>query len=365
MKLFEISNYLDTRVPLAFQEEYDNCGLLIGDKKMEIKSVLVCLDCTEDVIDEAINNEHNLVVSHHPLMFQGLKKITGTNYVQKIVRKAIKHDIAIYAMHTNLDNIYGGVSFQIANKISLKNVEILKLKTNFLTKLTVYCPSSHTEIVKNALFAHGAGRVGELYDRCSFVSSGIGSFRPLEEADPFSGKIGKDSVDKEDKIEVVFYSYLKPQIISALNEAHPYQEVAYILDNIDNASQTGSGVIGELENAMSLKKFLSHIKNNMKCNMIKYTTLNKSIKIKRVALCGGSGSFLLQDAIEKGADAYLSSDFKYHDFFDANNKIMVFDIGHYESEYFTQHLIFDILKENFSKLAVDLTSVCTNPVLYY
>jgi len=365
MKLFEISNYLDTRVPLAFQEEYDNCGLLIGDNKMEITSVLVCLDCTEDVIDEAINNNHNLIISHHPLLFQGLKKITGTNYVQKIVTKAIKYDIAIYAMHTNLDNIYGGVSFQIANKISLQNVEILKPKTNLLTKLTAYCPSTHTDIVKNALFANGAGRVGDLYDRCSFVSSGMGSFRPLEGADPFSGKIGKDSVDQEDKIEVVFCSYLKPQIISALNEAHPYQEVAYILDDIDNKSHTGSGVVGELVNTMSLKQFLSHIKNSMKCNMIKYTAINKSKKIKRVALCGGSGSFLLQDAIQKGADAYISSDFKYHDFFDANNKIMMFDIGHYESEYFTQHLIFDILKENFSKLAVHLTSVCTNPVLYY
>jgi len=365
MKLFEISNYLDTRVPLALQEDYDNCGLLIGEKNMEIKSVLVCLDCTEDVIDEAINNKHNLIISHHPLLFQGLKKITGSNYIQKIVKKAIKHDIAVYAMHTNLDNIYGGVSFQIANQISLQKPQILKPKTNLLTKLSVYCPDTYTDKVKNALFASGAGRVGEFYDRCSFVSNGTGSFRPLEGANPFSGKIGKERSCKEDEIEVIFYSYLKPKILSALHESHPYEEVAYTCNEIDTGSPFGSGVIGQLKKAMPLSKFLAHIKKQMKCNTIKYTNAIDKKMIKTVALCGGSGSFLLQDAIQNKADVYISSDFKYHDFFDSNNKIIILDIGHYESEYFTQHLIFEILKEKFSKLAIHLTSVCTNPVLYY
>jgi len=365
MKLFEISNYLDTRVPLAFQEEYDNCGLLIGDKKMQIKSILVCLDCTEDVIDEAITSNHNLIISHHPLLFQGLKKITGSDYIQKIVSKAIKNDIAIYAMHTNLDNIYGGVSFQIANKISLQNPRILKPKTNLLTKLSVYCPEAYTDKVKNALFASGAGRVGEFYDRCSFVSHGMGSFRSLEGANPFAGNIGQESLSKEDEIEVIFYSYLKPKILSALNQAHPYEEVAYTCHVIDACSPCGSGVIGELKTEMSLNKFLAHVKKHMRCDSIKYTAKNDKTIIKTVALCGGSGSFLLQDAIQNKADVYISADFKYHDFFDSNNEIIVLDIGHYESEYFTQHLIFDILKEKFSKLAVHLTSVCTNPVLYY
>ena len=365
MKLFEISNYLDTRVPLAFQEEYDNCGLLIGNKNEKINSVLICLDCTEDVMDEAIKKKHNLIISHHPILFHGIKKITCSNYVEKVIDKAIKNNIAIYAMHTNLDNMYGGVSFQIANKIGLENTRILKPKTNLLSKLSVYCPPSYTDKVKNALFTSGAGRVGESYDRCSFVSNGTGSFRPLEGANPFAGSVGKESVCKENEIEVIFYSYLKSQILSALNEAHPYEEIAYTCNEIDSCSPCGSGVIGELKKEMTLKKFLGYIKQHMNTNVIRYTSSSNKDKIKTVAVCGGSGSFLLQDAIKHDADIYISSDFKYHDFFDANDKIKIFDIGHYESEYFTQHLIFDILKEKFSKLAIHLTSVCTNPVLYY
>ena len=365
MKLSEITNYLDTKVPLAFQEDYDNCGLLIGDKKALVNSVLICLDCTEDVLDEAIKHKHNLIISHHPIIFKGLKKMTGSNYVQKIVQKAIKYDIAIYAMHTNLDNIYGGVSFQIANKIALQNITILKPKTNLLTRLSVYCPASHTNKVKSALFASGAGRVGEAYDRCSFISTGMGSFRPLKGANPFSGNIGGDSLCKEDKIEVIFYSYLRSHILSALREAHPYEEVAYTCSEIETFSPCGSGVVGELKKAMQLNTFLKKVKSSMNCSVIRYNTVNNKKNVKKIAVCGGSGSFLLQDAIQQDADVYISADFKYHDFFDANNEIIIFDIGHYESEYFTQQLIFNILKENFSKLAIHLTSVCTNPVLYY
>ncbi|MAQ69900.1 MAG: Nif3-like dinuclear metal center hexameric protein [Flavobacteriales bacterium] len=365
MKLFEISNYLDTRVPLAFQEEYDNCGLLIGDKDQKINSVLISLDCTEEVLDEAIQNKHNLIVVHHPIIFQGVKKIIGANYVERIIKKAIKHDVAIYAMHTNLDNIYDGVSFQIAKRIGLKYPQILKPKTNLLTKLSVYCPQSHIDKVKNALFNSGAGKVGEFYDRCAFVSNGIGSFRPLDGASPFLGKSGKESLIEEDELEVVFYSYLKPKIISVLKQVHPYEEVAYTCVEIDNFSFCGSGVIGDLTEAVSLVQFLSYVKKKMNTTVIRYTQTNNKAKIQRVAVCGGAGSFLLQDAIQNEADVFISSDFKYHDFFDANNKISILDIGHYESEYFTQQLIFDIVKEKFSKLAVHLTKVCTNPILYY
>ena len=365
MKLFEISNYLDTRVPLAFQEEYDNCGLLIGTKDQKIDSVLICLDCTEEVLDEAIKHKHNLIIAHHPIVFQGVRKIIGKNYVERIIQKAIKHDVAIYAMHTNLDNIYGGVSFQIANKIGLKHAQILKPKTNLLTKLSVYCPTSHVDKVKNALFKSGAGKVGEFYDRCSFVSSGVGSFRPLEGASPFSGNIGKESLIEEDELEVIFYSYLKPKMLSVLKQTHPYEEVAYTCVEMDNYSFCGSGVIGDLRKEMLLANFLSYVKKTMKTSVIRYAQSNNAAKIKRVAVCGGSGSFLLQDAIQNNADVFISSDFKYHDFFETNHKISILDIGHYESEYFTQHLIFDIVKEKFSKLAVHLTSVCTNPVLYY
>ena len=365
MKLFEISNYLDTRVPLALQEEYDNCGLLIGNKNKEINSVLISLDCTEEVVDEAINNNHNLIVSHHPLIFSGVKKIIGSNNVEKIITKAIKYDIAIYAMHTNLDNIHGGVSFQIAEKINLINSKILKPKSNIITKITVYCPTTHTEQVKNALFDSGAGKISEFYDRCAFVSNGQGFFRPLDGSSPFSGNIRKDSSSKEDKIEMIFYSYLKSKILSALKESHPYQEIAYFLDDIHNDSQAGSGVIGELQKPMLLNNFLSHIKQKMNTSVIRYNNTRSAKNIKRVAVCGGSGRFLLEDAIRNEADVFITSDFKYHDFFDTNNQIIVFDIGHYESEFYTQQLIFSIIKEKFSKLALHLTDICTNPILYY
>ena len=365
MKLFEISNYLDTRVPLALQEEYDNCGLLIGNKDTKITSILIALDCTEEVLDEAIKNKSNLIITHHPLLFKSIKKIIGSNYVEKIIEKAITNNIAIYAMHTNLDNMYGGVSFKIASKIALKNPKILKPKNNVLTKLTTYCPPTHTEIVKNALFEIGAGRVGQLYDRCSFHSNGQGSFRPLEGSAPYLGDVGKDEVCQEDKIEVIFYTYLKPKILSTLLNAHPYQEVSYIFTEMTNESQTGSGVIGDLKKEMTLINFLDYVKQVMGCNVIKYTNSNDKEFIKKVAVCGGAGSFLLDDAIRAKADVYISSDFKYHDFFETNNQINIFDIGHYESEYFTQELILEIVKEKFSKLAVHLTNVCTNPILYY
>ncbi|MBF26042.1 MAG: Nif3-like dinuclear metal center hexameric protein [Flavobacteriales bacterium] len=365
MKLFEISNYLDTRVPLAFQEEYDNCGLLIGNKSSKINSVLISLDCTESVVDEAIRNKHNLIISHHPLLFNGIKKITGSNYVERITEKAIRNNIAIYSMHTNLDNIQGGVSFQIAKRISLQDVKVLKPKTNLLSYLVVYCPKTHTQDIKKALHSVGAGQLGSFYDNCSFVSSGIGSFRPLPGSNSFSGKIGENSYEEEDKIEVIYYSYLQSKVLTALKEAHPYQEIAYSCCSLINDSQVGSGVIGTLSKEITLKKFLNYVKKQMNISVIKYTLSHNQDKIKKIAICGGSGSFLLEDAIKNDADVYISSDFKYHDFFNADNKISVFDIGHYESEYYTQHLIYDILKEKFSKLAIHLTSVCTNPVLYY
>lgn len=365
MKLFEILNFLNSRVPLAFQEQYDNCGLLIGNHDLKINSVLVSLDCTESVIDEAIKNKDNLIISHHPIIFTGIKKITGSSYVDRIIQKAIKHDIAIYAMHTNLDNIFGGVSFEIAKHLLLDHVDFLKPKSDILTKLTTYCPSNYTNVIKKALFDVGAGSIGSFYDHCSFTNSGIGTFRPLDGANPFIGKVGQESEVQEERLELVFYSYLKPEILTALHKVHPYQEVAYTFDNINNNAKVGSGVVGELKKSMRFNEFLKYVKDKMKCSMIRYNSLVEKKDIKKVAICGGSGKFLLNDAIKSNADVFITSDFKYHDFFDCDNKIIVFDIGHYESEYLTQKLIMRILKENFSKLAVRITNVCTNPILYY
>ena len=365
MKLFEISNYLDTRGPLAFQEEYDNCGLLIGDKAMDIASVLVCLDCTEDVIDEAINNNHNLIISHHPLLFQGLKKITGANYVQKIVTKAIKYDIAIYAMHTNLDNIRGGVSFIFANKMGLLNTRILQKKSNILSKLVTYSPKKYLKKIQDRLFNIGAGKVGFKYDECSFLSQGNGTFRPLEGADPYVGKKNERTSQEEYRIELIFPSHLEGKVINTLFEAHPYEEVAYEIIALENkSSNIGSGIIGELHKEIDVLSFFELCKEKMPFSVLRHTKfLNK--KIKKIAFCGGSGSFLIKEAINQCADIYISSDFKYHDFFDADGKIIIADIGHYETEQFVAEKISEIIKKKFPKLDVILTEINTNPISYY
>ena len=365
MKLFEISNYLNEIVPLDFQEEYDNSGLIIGREDSEIKSVLVCLDCTADVLDEAIKKGCNLIICHHPLIFSGIKKITNSNKNQKIILKAIESNIAIYAMHTNLDNVYGGVSFKLAEKIGLTNVNFLKPKTDLLTKLTTYCPNSHTEKLKSVLFEMGAGKVSELYDQCAFTSKGTGTFRPLDGTSPHLGDVKKYNLVEEDKIEIVFYSHMSSKIINALKTNHPYEEVSYSTIVINNSTNVGSGAIGELSKIMTNDEFLYHLKNKLDLSNIRYTKDSFKKQIKKVAVCGGSGRFLLNHALKSKADIFITSDFKYHDFLDVDEKIIVYDIGHYESEIHTQKLIYGILKEKFSKLAVQLSKKCSNPILYY
>ena len=363
MKLFEISNYLDTRVPLALQEEYDNCGLLIGDKKAKINSVLICLDCTEEVINEAIKKKHNLIISHHPILFHGLKKITGSNYVEKIIEKAIKNNIAIYAMHTNLDNVHNGVSAKIAEKLGLENCRVLAPKSDLLRQLVVYCPAKSVDKVKTALFDNGAGTIGD-YDQCSFISIGRGTFNANANSNPFVGKIGKLHIEDESRIEVIYPKYKEKAILNAMNIAHPYEEVAHQIYVLENQHQlVGSGIVGELKKAIRIETFLKHIKSNIKANCIRYSPLVKN-KVKRVAVCGGSGSFLLENAKAVGSDIFITADFKYHEFFDADNEIVIADIGHYESEQFTKDLIYDLLTKNFTKFAVQLSKVNTNPIKY-
>ena len=365
MKLFEISNYLNEIVPLDFQEEYDNSGLIIGREDSEIKSVLVCLDCTAEVLAEAIEKGCNLIICHHPLIFNGIKKITSSNKNQKIILKAIESKIAIYAIHTNLDNIHGGVSFKLAEKIGLTSVDFLKPKTGLLTKLITYCPKTHTEKLKSALFELGAGKVSNLYDQCAFTSKGTGTFRPLDGSSPHLGDIKKYNIVEEDKIEIVFYSYMTSRIINALKNNHPYEEVSYSTIVINNSTNVGSGAIGKLSKSMTNDDFLYYVKNKLNLSNIRYTKDNFKKQIKKVAVCGGSGRFLLNHALKSKADVFITSDFKYHDFLDVDEKIIVYDIGHYESEIHTQKLIYGILKEKFSKLAVQLSKKCSNPILYY
>lgn len=363
MKVKEITDYLETIAPLAYQESYDNAGLICGDHSMEVTAALICLDSTEAVIDEAIKTGCNMVIAHHPIIFSGLKKINGKNYVERVIIKAIQNNIAIYAAHTNLDNVHNGVNAKIAEKLGLINCKILAPQKGLFKRLITFAPKDKAEDIRKALFLAGAGTIGN-YDECSFNSEGTGTFRAGENADPYVGEQGKQHQEKETKIETIYPAYLESKIISALIKAHPYEEVAYDLIPLTNLHErVGAGMIGELPSEVDEMSFLKQLKQVMKADGIRYTALRDK-KIKKVAVCGGSGSFLLQNAMQKNADVFVTSDFKYHQFFDAENGIVIADIGHYESEQFTMELFYDLLKEKFNTFAIHLSKINTNPINY-
>jgi dinuclear metal center YbgI/SA1388 family protein len=363
MKIAEIIQTIEDFAPISYQEGYDNAGLIIGDKLTDCSGVLICLDSIEAVVDEAIEKKCNLIVAHHPIIFSGLKKINGKNYIERTIIKAIKNDIAIYACHTNIDNVRFGVSNVIAEKLNLKNRKILEPKKSILKKLFTYIPTDKKDDLLNALFAAGAGNIGN-YSECSFSVDGNGTFKPNEFAAPVVGEKGIRSTENEAKIEVIFPNYLEAKIIQALKANHPYEEVAYEVISLDNAFQeVGSGMIGELDEEMDESAFLTFLKNNMQTHCIRYTNLlNK--KVKKVAVCGGAGSFLLKQAIWQKADVFITADFKYHQFFDADNQIVICDIGHYESEQFTSQLFNKIISEKFPNFAVQISTINTNPINY-
>lgn len=363
MILKELCNCLEQWAPLAYQESYDNCGLIVGNRSAELTGVLVSLDCVESVVDEAIEKGCNAIVSHHPIVFKGLKSFTGKNYVERTVLKAIKNDIAIYAIHTNLDNVHTGVNKMLADKIGLINTKVLVPKKDIIKQLITYVPSENAETLREALYSVGAGSFGE-YSECSFTVSGKGTFKGSQNSNPVIGEKGIRKVVEEERIEIIFPSYMESLVISALKKEHPYEEVAYSMLNIANENQNvGSGMIGELSEVQNPLVFLRSLKNSLNADGIRYTNLGAK-KIKKVALCGGAGSFLLQAAIRSGADAFVTGDFKYHEFFDAENKIIIADVGHYESEQYTKDLIADFLSEKFPKFAVHLSEVNTNPINY-
>jgi dinuclear metal center YbgI/SA1388 family protein len=363
MQIKEITNWLETLAPLAYQEAYDNSGLLTGNAETVCQGALICLDSTEEVIDEAIRQKCNLVIAHHPIIFTGLKKLTGKNYIERTVIKAIQHNIAIYAIHTNLDNVTGGVNSKICEKLGLKNVRVLSPKKHQLRKLVTFVPAAYLEAVREALFAAGGGQIGN-YDACSFNVEGTGTFRALEGSNPFVGEIGKLHQEKEVRIELVYPTRLETVLVRALKAVHPYEEVAYDTYALENAwKEMGSGMVGELEKPVGEKEFLLGLKKTFKTDCIRHTRfLGK--QVKRVAVCGGSGSFLLNDAIASESDVFITSDYKYHQFFDADGKILLGDIGHFESEQFTKELLFEVIRKKFPTFAVHLSEIITNPVNY-
>ena len=363
MKLQEITDCLEAYAPLSLQESYDNAGLICGNKGMDINAALICLDSTEAVIDEAIERGCNLVIAHHPVVFSGLKKFNGKNYVERVIIKAIRNNIAIYAAHTNLDNVHNGVNAKIAEKLGLVNCNVLAPQKNLLKKLVTFCPEAKAEEVRTALFNAGAGHIAN-YDECSFNTAGTGTFRPRAGSDPFVGEIGKQHQENEVRIETIYPQHTESQLLKALFNAHPYEEVAYDLIPLSNThNRIGAGLIGELPKETNEMDFLKRLKTVMKADSLRYTGLRDK-KVKKIAICGGSGSFLLGDAIKSGADVFVTADFKYHQFFDAENRIIIADIGHYESEQFTVELFYEILKKKFSTFALLISTINTNPIKY-
>lgn len=364
MLIKDVTNELEKFAPRIYQENYDNCGLLIGDGQTTITGVLLSLDCTEDVVEEAIRLNCNLIIAHHPIIFKGLKKLNGSNYVERTVIKAIKNNIAIYAAHTNFDNVKNGVNATIAKKLGLTNLKVLAPKQGFLKKLVTYVPANYADTVRQALFEGGAGNIGN-YDQCSFNLNGTGTFRGNELSNPFAGEKGKIAFENETRIEVIFEAHQEHVLLKNLISAHPYEEVAFDVYPLDNSYPAiGSGMTGELETELTEVEFLSHVKTVFGCKMLKHTPLlNK--KIKKVALCGGSGSFLIKNAINSNSDAYISADIKYHEFFDAESKILIVDTGHFENEQFTPEIFYELINKKFTTFATYLSKVNTNPVNYF
>jgi len=365
MQVKDIAQVLEAFAPLRYQESYDNCGLQLGDPAQEVTGVLLSLDVTEAILEEAISRNCNMIVAHHPLIFSGLKSISGRTYIERIVHKAIKNDISIYAAHTNMDNMRHGVNAKIAEKLGLQDTRILSMKSDTLYKFYTYAPQSAVDKVRDALFAAGAGDIGK-YRECSFNTPGSGTFRPDAGADPAIGTAGgpREWVD-EVKIEVIIQKHQEAGVLNALFDAHPYEEVAYEIIALQNKNQEiGAGMIGTLPQPIPEADFLRIIKKNMKTDCIRHTAL-RGKSVQKIAVCGGSGSFLLKDAITAGADIFITGDFKYHQFFDADQHIIIADIGHYESEQFTIELFQELLNKKFPNFAILLSNFSTNPVKYF
>ncbi|TYA53232.1 Nif3-like dinuclear metal center hexameric protein [Formosa maritima] len=360
----DVIDHIETLSPLAYAEDFDNVGLLVGDKNSKLKGVLVTLDTLESVVDEAIKAKCNLIVSFHPIIFKGLKKLTGKTYVERVVMKALKNDIAIYAMHTALDNSYQGVNHMICEKLGLINKSILIPQPQTIKKLITFVPKDEAETLRSALFKAGAGSIGN-YNNCSFNTEGVGTYKGNENSNPKKGKKGETHFESETQISVTFPKHLESKILQSLFKTHSYEEVAYEITTLENKNQhIGMGMIGELENDMSEKEFLNLLKTNMNTECIRHSKLLQN-NIKKIAVLGGSGSFAIAAAKAANADVFITSDLKYHDFFRAENQIVLADIGHYESEQFTKNLLVAYLTKKITNFAIVLSRTNTNPVKYF
>lgn len=363
MRIKDIISALEDWAPRSLQEDYDNSGLQVGDPNAEISAAMVCLDCTEAVVEEAAATGCGLIISHHPVIFRGLKSLSGGGYVERTILAAIKHNIALYAIHTNLDNVGSGVNHEIGLRLGAQNMQVLVSKAGQLRKLQVFVPVAHAETLRNALFAAGAGHIGA-YDECSFGLEGKGTFRPGAGSKPFVGESGERHAEAELRLEMVYPTTSERAVVAALMATHPYEEAAYdLLPLLNTNAQLGTGMIGDLPEALAEEEFLAKVKEAFGLKVVRHTRLLEK-PVKRIAWCGGSGAILINKAKAAGAHVYLTGDVKYHEFFDADNTLVVADIGHFGSEQFTMHLIQRRLRELFPTFAVRLTENVTDPIYH-
>lgn len=364
VRVSDVLRLLAEAAPWELQEDYDNSGLIIGDPDLVVRKVLVALDVNEDVVGEAMEKGCNLIVSHHPLIFKGLKRISSRSGTERSVILAIRHGLAIASFHTNLDNVEAGVNGVIAQKLGLQDTRVLLPRTGTMRKLVVFCPADHAEKVRLAMFAAGAGHIGE-YDSCSFNAEGFGTFRAGDKANPFVGQIGKLHQEPEIRIETIVPAHRLAQTINVMLEAHPYEEVAYDVYSLENqVSSIGAGMVGKLSQPMGEAEFLLLCREVFGTACLRHNGFTNKL-IGRVAICGGSGAFLISEAFRQQADAFVSADIKYHDFFDAPKKLLLVDAGHYETEQYTKELIRDIIVKKIPTFAPLISEVKTNPVHYF
>ncbi|RNC63788.1 Nif3-like dinuclear metal center hexameric protein [Proteiniphilum sp. X52] len=363
MRIKEIIQTIEQVAPLPLQEGYDNSGLQVGDANREVTGILLCIDVTEDVIDEALSLGCNLIISHHPVAFRPFKSLTGKNYTERCMMQAVRHDIALYAAHTNLDNARGGVNYKLAEMLELQNVKILQPLENALLKFVTTVPLQHAESVRNALFNAGAGGIGN-YDSCSYNLSGEGTFRAKEGASPHIGEIGRLHFEPEVRIETVIPVMKREEVLRALLSVHPYEEPVFDFYPIANDwPQHGSGVVGVLPEPMPEQEFLYLLKDIFNLPTIQHSK-TQGREIRDVALCGGAGAFLIPRAIAYGADAFITGEAKYNHFFDVEGRILLAVVGHYESEICTKEIFFDLISRKFPTFALHKSAFDSNPVKY-
>jgi dinuclear metal center YbgI/SA1388 family protein len=360
----DIINVLETAAPLHLQESYDNAGLSCGNPYLECSGALVALDLTMEVIHEAILHNKNLIITHHPPIFKGIKQLVYGDAVSDLLIACIKNDICVYASHTNLDNVLQGVNGEIAARLNLQKTRVLQPLSGTHRQLVAFVPEKNEESIKSALFEAGAGTVG-LYDECSFSTAGTGTFRPLKGSNPFTGKLNTRSNEQEVRLEFIYPVHLENRILEALHMAHPYETVAYSVYPLANKfGELGAGIIGELDEPVTVQHFFEQVKNKFHTGIIRHSEIFKPT-ISRIAICGGSGKSLIINALKNNADLFLTSDLGYHDFFLAGKQMILADMGHFESEQFTSDLILRLINEKIPTFAVQKAASKTNPVNYF